>query len=243
MDPTFNMMLRLLRDAGKQAIVTQMRGSELHSTMPGFRARINTSFGTQIERVFPKDRYALRPDAIQRGGYTWCLYPVPEADAFLHGLPRWCLCLAGYLRGQLHRALVFEPHTGNYYTARFGGGAYERIRRMRFADNRQLDHALLALHSPISARPAQRLVGAMGPMINSGSWLLDLLDCASGRVDVFYGTAFQPALVRIAAFFVNEIGGLAADGRGRPLSLRARSLFAANGHLFEQARPFLLNGP
>ena len=125
----------------------------------------------------------------------------------------------------------------------FGGGAYERIRRMRFADNRQLDQALLALHSPISARPVQRLVGAMGSMINSGSWLLDLLDCASGRMDVFYGTAFQPALVRIAAFFVNEIGGLAADGRGRPLSLRARSLFAANGHLFEQARPFLVNGP
>ena len=242
-DPTFNMMLRLLRGLGKRSIMAQLRGTELPSTLPNLRGHLIESLGIKIESSFPEDRYALSPNVIERQGYTWCFYPMPETEVFLRGLPRWCFCLAGYLRGQLHKALVFEPHTGNYYVARLKGGAYEKTRRIRFAANRDLAQALLTLHSPLLARQGQRLVGATGSMINSGSWLLDLLDCAAGRLDIFYGTSLQPELVQIAALFVSEIGGLAADEQGRPLPADANSLLATNTYLFDQARPLLLNEP
>ena len=275
-DPSLNMVSQFLRSLGGRTIVAQMRGDQTAKSLSILRADMNEQLGDKMNAVFTSDKYALRPADIDTEGYTWCAHLIPEEQVFLRGLPRWSFCVAGYLRGKIHKALVFEPHTGNFFVALAKRGAFEKAKRMHFSARKDLRTALLALHvssvrdvsrdilvrrrhaepalgkesvgegdarkDPVSAAElsppiALQLLGATGGFVNSGSWLLDFLDCAAGRLDIFYGMSLSPELIEVAELFVGQIGGMLESGdisHSGPTSL-----LVSNTYLFEELQELL----
>lgn len=186
-----------------------------------------------------------------RGGrkarFTWVIDPLDGTSNYLRGIPHWCVSVALVENGEPLHGVVFDPLRNELFVASRGSGAVLDDRRLRVADRRDLEGALLCTgFAPRERTRARAQLDCLDKLLEqaedvrrTGSAALDLAWVACGRLDGYFEAGVQPWDIAAGVLLVREAGGRACDFRGAALSrmdiaeARGRQVVAGNVKLVE----------
>jgi myo-inositol-1(or 4)-monophosphatase len=177
-----------------------------------------------------------------RSRYTWVIDPLDGTSNYLRGIPHFCVSIALCENGEPINGLVFDPLRNEIFHASRGAGAVLNDKRIRVADRKDLNGALLIRGLPPRARErASAQLKAVDALLlqaedirRTGSAALDLAYVAAGRADGYFEAGLKPWDIAAGVLLVREAGGKVVDFRGRstgPLDNRGllgRPLVAGN---------------
>lgn len=223
-EPTLNAIYRFLRPSAAVLLSKQHEASSQHIDTQQFASwwqNEQNFFERKLEEMLPDERFVLQGEELRDRGYCWRFIPVAEPKCFMKGVTRWCMICLGYMDGKLHKFMIIEPASGNYYWGRHSGGIYSRSNRLRFNRQEELNGLAVGLDNWDGAKHQlpPRLVGdnkeksvegAVALCVATGSPILDLLDCACARLDMFISSDLAIAYP-LAKMIAQEAGGLVAS--------------------------------
>jgi myo-inositol-1(or 4)-monophosphatase len=168
----------------------------------------------------------------------WVHDPIDGAYHFLQGLPLWSSSLALVAGGRAVFALVYDPASGEMFTARDGLGAMVNGRSLAAAGKSDLGTAVLGTAIPPIAQVgrdeqarALALLGVVSPQVfvvrQMAATSLQLAYVAAGRLDGYWEIGQDMADWLAGALLVREAGGAVSDLAGETLTWTSGSILAA----------------
>jgi myo-inositol-1(or 4)-monophosphatase len=176
------------------------------------------------------------------GRFTFVVDPLDGTSNYLRGIPHFCVSIALCENGEPINGLVFDPLRNEIFHASRGAGAVLNDKRIRVADRKDLNGAMLITGFPPRERErASAQLKAVDALLlqaedirRTGSAALDLAYVAAGRADGYFEAGLKPWDIAAGVLLVREAGGKVVDFRGRstgPLDNRGllgRPLVAGN---------------
>jgi myo-inositol-1(or 4)-monophosphatase len=169
--------------------------------------------------------------------HVWIIDPLDGTTNFLHGIPMFCISVALEREGQLVAGLIYDPVTGDTYTAERGKGAYlNDRRRLRVAARSSLETSVIVTGVPHRGKPGhERHLRELGTIMReaagirrTGSAALDLAWVAAGRFDGYWERDIQAWDMAAGVVIVREAGGYVSDIAGRQDMLKNGTIIAGN---------------
>lgn len=164
-------------------------------------------------------------------GLTWIVDPIDGTVNFLYGIPMYAVSIAVVegdpdpLRWRALAACVFNPASGEEYTATRGGGARLGDQPISVSAPATLSQALLA--SGFSYDPSRRidqgtrlahLLGRVRDLRRIGAASLDLCFVAAGRLDAYVERGLQPWDHAAGVLIAEEAGAVVVTPGGAQAS-------------------------
>jgi len=174
--------------------------------------------------------------------YCWFADPLDGTTNFVHGVPHFCVSLALAHRGRLLVGAVFNPMTGECYTAEAGRGAFLNADSIHTSSVDQLSESLAAVGLPSVVGPQSPDLVLFNAALDqcqalrrTGSAALNLCYVASGRFDLAWNYSTKIWDVAAGALMVQEAGGAISLPSGGAFTVDQGQLFsAANEPLMQQ---------
>ncbi len=173
----------------------------------------------------------------------WIIDPIDGTRNFVRRIPIWATLVALEEEGEITVGVVYNPVTGELYSARRGGGAWLNGARLRVSDVSDLAAAYL-VHAGLKFMRAagywaglERLVDATDRQRGFGDYLGYTL-IAEGKVELYAEADLKPWDLAPCKLLVEEAGGLFTDFEGRPTIYTGTAL-ASNGRLHDAALALL----
>jgi len=239
-----NFMIECVKSAGD--LVIHARGIIADNKTDG--RNVVTEYDVRVQNMLRERLSAAVPDAgffceescetdRLRGGRTFIIDPIDGTMNFVHGFNMSCISVAYSYMGEILAAAVFNPFSGELFTAEKGCGAFLNGRQIFCGRASLADSVVCAGTSPYRAD----LSGETFPMLRllfensldirrSGSAALDLCSVAAGRAGLYWelDTSFWDYAA--GYLIVKEAGGecLTADGSALPFDERKSSITAGN---------------
>ncbi|MGA2654612.1 MAG: inositol monophosphatase family protein [Gammaproteobacteria bacterium] len=160
--------------------------------------------------------------------FTWIIDPLDGTTNFVHGYPHFCVSIALKQGDNIEHGVIWDPIRQELFTATRGRGSQVNNRRMRVAQLRKLDGAL------INARERQirpEISKIMGGVRRSGSAALDLAYVAAGRLDGCIDKNLKVWDVAAGSLLVQEAGGVVTEPPGQAHFLSSGCIIASNATL------------
>jgi myo-inositol-1(or 4)-monophosphatase len=178
----------------------------------------------------------------QRGQHTWIIDPLDGTTNYAHGYPAFAVSIGFEVDGELEWGIVYNPNTGERFTARRGSGAFLNGVRLKVSKTATLDKSLLVTGFPYDVRtnPDNNLDYFAGFMLRSqavrriGSAALDFCYLAAGRFDGFWEIELHPWDMAAGVLIAREAGATVTDFSGAPLSIYQPRCVASNGLIHGQ---------
>lgn len=170
----------------------------------------------------------------------WILDPVDGTTNLIHSFRHSAVSLALSEAGQILFGVVYNPYSGECFTARRGQGAFCNGSPIRVSGADRLEDSLLCAGTVPGRRElADKAFCQMRNLYNvcqdirrTGCASLDLCWVACGRLDGYVELFLQPWDYTAGLLIVNEAGGRITAPDGSPLSLcQGGPLLASNGKL------------
>lgn len=166
--------------------------------------------------------------------FRWYVDPLDGTTNYVHQIPHYCVSIGLAQHGQLACGTVFEPVSGECFTAQAGSGACLNGERISASGITQLDRAIAAVSFPPRVQRGSRaieefiraIVSCQG-VRRTGSTALNLCYVASGRFDAYWGSDTKSWDVAAGALIVQEAGGVITNYTGGPLDLAHPQFIAA----------------
>ena len=190
------------------------------------------------------------------GRQVWILDPIDGTTNLMRGYRHSAVSLALWDRDHLELGVVYNPFTGETFTAQKGKGAFLDGRPIQVNPWASMGQCLVTVgtcpyrksSAQINFPLFQKLFLEAMDLRRSGSAALDLAYLACGRTDCFLELDLKPWDVAAGTLLVEEAGGRVSDWRGRPLDMGANcNLLATNGpvhaHLVSLLSDALDQGP
>lgn len=146
-------------------------------------------------------------------GYDWVIDPIDGTANFVRGLPQWCVAIACARDGEAVVGVIFEPSSGEMFTAAKGGGAFVNGKPMRVAQTGDMGQGSVGIG--FSGRlPGMKAVTALTMVVERGgvffrnaSGALMLAYVAAGRL-IGYLEEFMNSWDCVAGLLmIEEAGG------------------------------------
>jgi histidinol-phosphatase len=176
----------------------------------------------------------------------WIVDPIDGTKNFIRHVPVWATLIALEEAGEVTAGVIFNPVTGELFSARRGGGAWRNGERLRASGVADLGGATL-LHAGLKLlREAGvwdgfvRLVDATDRQRGFGDYLGYTL-VAEGKAELYLECDLKPWDLAPCQIVVEEAGGRFTDFTGVRTVHRGSAL-ATNGHLHEAALALLHRG-
>jgi histidinol-phosphatase len=199
---------------------------------------------TVLRRAFP-DWGVLGEEFGEAGPAEtrWIIDPIDGTKNFVRGIPFWAVLIGLEEQGEVTTGVVFNPVTGDLFTARRGEGAFRNGERVRVSDIASMKDATL-LHSSLGLlREAGcwdgfvRLVDAAGRTRGFGDYYgYGLL--AEGKAEVYLESDLKPWDIAPVKILVEEAGGRLTNFSGQP-TIYDGDVLASNGRLHDEALALL----
>jgi myo-inositol-1(or 4)-monophosphatase len=146
---------------------------------------------------------------------TWVVDPIDGTVNYAHGIPIYCVSIAAVFENEPQVGVIFNPSTGELFTAIRGGGAFLNGVRMKVSRTSELKRAILVTGFPynVAENPhgaVDTLLDVMSlgvPIRRLGSAALDLAYTAAGRFDAFWEVDLNAWDVAAGALMITEAGG------------------------------------
>lgn len=169
--------------------------------------------------------------------YKWIIDPIDGTVNYAHGIPLTCVSIAVSRGDELLLGAVFNPISGEYFSAERGRGAYLNGRKIHVSTNSDIRRSLLVTGFPYDSgrfRPDpvklfRKFIKLDIPVRRLGSAALDLCWTACGRFDAFWEYNLNPWDVAAGVLILKEAGGKVSNFRGGKYSIYMKEILASNG--------------
>lgn len=170
------------------------------------------------------------------GVIRWVIDPIDGTVNFARGIPLFSISIAAELDGDILCGVIYNPISGELFTAYKGGGAYFNGKRMHVSNVDSISTSLLVTGFPydVNKNPYHTLelftkVVSQGiPVRRLGSAALDLAYVAKGSFDGFWEVGLKPWDVAAGILLVKEAGGEISQFFSKEYSLFDDTLLATN---------------
>ncbi len=252
--PVVNVMVKAARAAGG-VLLRNMNRLDAINVIEKDRLDYASEVDEQAEQAVIKELRRAYPDAGflgeeggtqgRKGGALFVIDPLDGTSNYLHGFPHWCVSIAMVEQGEVQHGVIFDPLRNELFTASRGSGAVLNDRRIRVAERKDLDGAMLATgfapreraNAPAQLECLRELLRSAEDIRRTGSAALDLAYVACGRSDGFFEAGLKPWDIAAGVLLVREAGGRVSDFKGAqtgPMDARGihgRQLLAGNQKL------------
>jgi myo-inositol-1(or 4)-monophosphatase len=169
--------------------------------------------------------------------HTWIIDPLDGTTNFLHGIPMFAISVALEREGELVAGLVYNPATGDMYTAERGKGAFlNDSRRLRVAGRPDLSTAVITTGISHCGKPGQEknlqeihaVMRDAAGIRRTGVASIDCAWVAQGRFDGYWERHIQPWDIAAGVVLLREAGGFVSDTQGRQNMLKAGEIVCGN---------------
>jgi myo-inositol-1(or 4)-monophosphatase len=157
---------------------------------------------------------------------TWIVDPLDGTTNYVHGLPAYCVSVALRWGMRPLAGCVFDPVSGECFSAGLGKGAYLNGERIRVSQVTQPSEALIALSFPARVLPGSpelldllTLIPHCQAFRRLGSSALNLCYVAAGRLDAYFARDAKVWDFAAGALIALEAGGTVGGGDGGGFSL------------------------
>jgi myo-inositol-1(or 4)-monophosphatase len=168
--------------------------------------------------------------------YCWHVDPLDGTTNFAHGYPCFAVSIGLSEDGEPIAGVVFNPVSGEFFSAERGEGAYLNERRIHVSPVEKLATSLVATGFPTHQRKRSANMNYYWEFTlrshgvrRDGSAALDLCSVACGRFDAFWEFRLNSWDTAAGALLVREAGGIVTDLDGEPYRLGGPALLASNG--------------
>ena len=178
----------------------------------------------------------------------WVLDPVDGTTNLIHGFRHSAISLALAEDGQILFGVVYNPYSGECFTARQGQGAFCNGSPIRVSSADRLEDSLLSVGTvpgrrelaDTAFRQMRALYDRCQDIRRNGCASLDLCWVACGRLDGYVELSLRPWDYAAGRLLVEEAGGRVTAPDGSPLSLcQGGPLLASNGRLHSTLQTIL----
>ena len=244
MQPMTNIAVRAARSAGKVLMQYFDRVETLNVTQKSrhdFVSQVDRAAEMEIIEVLRKaypDHSILAEETGSHDGndYQWIIDPLDGTTNYLHGFPQFSISIACTHKGELQTGVVYDPLKDEMYTADKGQGAYLNGRRIRVANRKGLDGALIGTGFPFRdqthldtyAEMFKAMVKDTAGIRRPGSAALDFAYVAAGRSDGFWELGLSVWDFAAGALLVREAGGTVTDISGGDQHMETGNVVAGN---------------
>jgi myo-inositol-1(or 4)-monophosphatase len=198
-----------------------------------------------ILKAYP-DHSILAEESGARAGneFQWIIDPLDGTTNFLHGLPQFAVSIAFRNKDQIEQAIIYDPPRQQLFTASRGDGAHLDNRRIRVAELRGLDGALLGTGVPFRGGDRMEryldilrvLVPETAGIRRAGAAALDLAWIACGRLDGFWELGLNIWDIAAGHLLIREAGGIITDLHDRGDCLETGDVLAGNPYVHKAMR-------
>jgi myo-inositol-1(or 4)-monophosphatase len=256
MDYELAILSQAMTEAGREVLRLAAAGFETftksdHSPVTSADLAVNQILHARLSTTFPEDGWLSEEtaDNEERLGRkrVWIVDPIDGTRSFVRGLPEFCLSVALVENGVPTVAAIFNPATGEFFSAIRGRGL--RVERLSDSDQPSFTspERPVALVNPWELRVG-RLEGLQAHFhcrpIGSIAYALALV--AAGQADaVITLTGGNEWDIAAGVLLVEESGGRATTAAGHPVTFnradpRLPGTLALGSHLPAPARTHLI---
>ncbi len=255
MDKRIECLPSLLIEAGKIMISAHDAEGDVQ-VKPGtanfvtaYDVAVQTFLVTEIGKRIPEAVFLAEEQendmSVLQGECCFVIDPIDGTTNFIHDYRFSAISLAMLCRGRAVFGAVYNPYSGEMFTAEAGKGAWLNGKPIHVSE-REAEQAAVAFGTSPYYKDelaqktfslAHTLFLCMGDLRRGGSAALDLAYLAAGRVDAFFEWRLSPWDFAAGMLLVSEAGGVVTDHTGAPPDLSAvHSVFAGNA----KTHPILL---
>jgi myo-inositol-1(or 4)-monophosphatase len=215
---------RLARGAGRIAksyfrkpTALNIREKGLHDLVTEADLAIDRYLTDEIRRAFPDDGIVTEESGGDWTESVWVIDPLDGTQNFARGIGHFAISIAFHHAGSTEAGVVYNPVSGEMFTARRGFGAFCNGEPIAIRPTASAREAVIdAGYS--SQRPVadyltllSRLTGASYGFLQNGSAAMGLAHVASGRIDGYCELFLNSWDVLAGALLVEEAGGWVSD--------------------------------
>lgn len=184
-----------------------------------------------VNKYFPDHAVLAEEEGggIEGSGYRWIIDPLDGTTNFLHKFPVFAVSVAVELYdpesegfGPVEYAAVFNPASGDMYSAERNKGAFLNDDRIHVSSRTDMNDALLATGFPFRdkdylddfLRIFRSMFSRCSGIRRAGSAAQDLCWTACGALDGFWEKGLSPWDIAAGSLIIEEAGGVVTDFRG-----------------------------
>jgi myo-inositol-1(or 4)-monophosphatase len=228
----------LARDFGEvQNLQVSMKGPANFVSAADRRAE--ETLYTELSRARSGYGFLMEERGLVEGpdkSHRWLVDPLDGTTNFLHGIPLFAISIALERNGELVAGLVYNPASGETFTAEKGKGAFLDDRRIRVAARPGLEEAVITTGIPHRGRSEHELflrecaavMRQVAGLRRTGAASIDLAWVAAGRFDGYWERNLAAWDLAAGIVLVREAGGFVSDLDGKPAMLKTGSILAGN---------------
>ncbi len=228
--------------------------TDVHESVAEIKTENNlvTYVDKESERRFVEALSTLLPEAgfvaeegtgtKNESGHNWVIDPLDGTTNFVHGVPVWCTSIGLCYGNNAVLGVIYDPSTGECYSAYEGGGAFLNNQRISVSKIEKLGQSLLATGFPYDDFGRQDayinlfrdLMRQTRGMRRLGSAALDMAWTACGRFEAFYEYGLNPWDVAAGTIIVQEAGGKVTGFNNGDNPIFGDDLICSNGAIHSQ---------
>ena len=194
-----------------------------------------------IREAFPEHSILAEESGLDQCDvdHQWIIDPLDGTVNFAHQVPVFSISIAYAFKETTIMGIVFNPVTGELFSAIAGEGAFLNNHPIQVSDTRVMQESLLATGFPydllsifdtITDRLENCLRAAQG-IRRLGSAAVDICALACGRFDGFWEQNLHPWDTAAAVLIASEAGAVVTDFANNPFTIDKKELLATNGNI------------
>jgi myo-inositol-1(or 4)-monophosphatase len=175
--------------------------------------------------------------------FRWHVDPLDGTTNFAHGYPCFCVSLGLEEAGEPIVGVIYQPVSGELFTAVKGEGAYLNQKKIQVSKIEKLATSLLCTGFPSVKRAQNNNIHYYWDFTlrshgvrRDGSAAMDLASVACGRFEGFWEFGLHTWDAAAGILLVTEAGGTVSQFNGQPYRLGDRELLASNGRVHEEMK-------
>lgn len=200
-----------------------------------------------IKKKFPADKFICEescplPDKIESASRYWIIDPLDGTVNFTHGFRTFCVSIGLMENRAITAGIVFNPFTGEKFTAIKGKGAFRNGKRIYASKISDMPKSLLVTGFPYYTYKNPKkifklfnrfAVNAQG-IRRIGSAAMDLCHVAEGVFEGFWEENLGSWDVAAGSLIVEEAGGTVTDFSGGGKWLFGKNIVASNSKIHKK---------
>jgi myo-inositol-1(or 4)-monophosphatase len=172
----------------------------------------------------------------KKSDYVWYIDPLDGTTNFVHGIPYFAVSVALAHKGEAILAVVYNPASGERFTAEKGKGSFLNGNRIKVSSTTCLEQSLLVTGFPYDVRTTERdnmveferVTKRSQGVRRTGSAALDLCNVACGRFDGYWEANVNVWDIAAGSLIVTEAGGKVTSCSGAAFDLWGKEILASN---------------
>ena len=184
--------------------------------------------------------------ALKDPTFRWIIDPLDGTTNYAHGYPFFCVSIALEISNVLAVGAVYNPISGELFSARRGGGAFLNGGRIRVSSENKLANSLVSTGFSYNRGQMRLGLSLFNKIIlearavrRDGSAALDLCYVACGRFEAFWELSLHPWDVAAGLLIVQEAGGIVSHFDGTSCGVSGKEVLASNEYIHKEISSIL----